>query len=321
MAAGRISQKEIARKAGLSQSAVSSFLSNPETTSVSQEKKDVLFELIRNSSRGMPFKRNSGIGFLVDEKMLDPGYAMSDFYNHFYNGVLDYCDREEKKVLIYRNINDWDKFLKNSCLETEGLIVLRKIDSNIARQMKEYHPVVLINQETEEFICDTVMPDNRGGAAAMVSRLAGKGHERIAFFGFSPQGGVFEHDVHFKQRLEGFREAVKKHSLTVPDEWMSVYQAREGTCDEIQESARSAIKSWKGSGKLPTAVVTPGDVYAVYFMKAAAEEGYRIPGDFSVTGFDNRSLCDFATPTLASVDCAPEEMAKVVNTCFVRTGQ
>ncbi len=306
----RVSQKEIASRAGLSQSAVSSFFSNPETTSVSQEKKDVLFDLIRRNNWELSPAKNPGIGFLVGEKMLNPGYALSDFYNHFYNGVIDRCDGERRKVVIYRNIDGWDKFLKHSCHEVNGLIVLRKVDSELVRQMIGYHPVALLNQETDEFACDTVMPDNKGGMEAVVWHLADKGHCRIAFFGFSPPGGEHEEDVHFRQRMGGFCEAMRKRSLPVPDDWMSVYEAEKHTYDEIRESACSAIKSWEGSGSLPTAVVTPGDVYAVYFMKAAAEMGYRIPGDFSVTGFDNRSLCDFATPALTSVDCGPEEMAK-----------
>lgn len=307
---GRISQAEAAARAGISQSAVSSFICDPETRSISDEKKKLLISLMRENGWELFPKRRASLGLVAKERGAVSG-AMCDFYNNFYEGIIDSAGTSGKRVVIYRDTEDWEKFLQRSFAEVNGLIVVRKPGSAQLRQMLEYHQAVLINQESEELLCDTVMPDNKGGIGAAVSHLAGKGHRKFGFFGLYGKGCDYHENLHFYKRLDGFYESLRRHSLDVEKDRVKIYEAKEAaSCAEIGIRALEAIKSWEEGGSFPTAVICPGDDYAVQFMNAAREAGYKIPGDFSVTGFDNRQMCDFSSPGLTSVAYRAGEIAE-----------
>src|SRR5699024_9931541 len=50
-----------------------------------------------------------------------------------------------------------------------------------------------------------------------------------------------------------------------------------------------------------TGVVTTADICAIGVMEGARLEGYRIPFDLSVVGYDNLKLCQYTTPKLTTV--------------------
>ncbi|MEE3406156.1 MAG: substrate-binding domain-containing protein, partial [Acutalibacteraceae bacterium] len=51
----------------------------------------------------------------------------------------------------------------------------------------------------------------------------------------------------------------------------------------------------------PSAVVCANDVQAVGCCKYLANNGYRIPEDVAVVGFDDLPLCDYVTPPLTTI--------------------
>ncbi|SFJ94213.1 LacI family DNA-binding transcriptional regulator [Cellulomonas sp. KH9] len=52
----------------------------------------------------------------------------------------------------------------------------------------------------------------------------------------------------------------------------------------------------------PLAVIASNDLVAVGVMRGAAERGWSVPGDVSVTGWDNAAVGPYLTPSLTTVD-------------------
>jgi LacI family transcriptional regulator len=68
----------------------------------------------------------------------------------------------------------------------------------------------------------------------------------------------------------------------------------------------------------PTAIVCFNDKIAVGVLQAAAARGLRVPGDLSVTGFDDIDISRATTPQLTTVRQPLEEMGRMAVTTLVR---
>ena len=111
------------------------------------------------------------------------------------------------------------------------------------------------------------------GMGAVVEHLVALGHRRIGFCGSS------ERYEHVQARLRVWREALAGAGL---------------------EPGPVAFGQPPLDGDV-TAIVTTGDVLAAAALGAARERGIGVPGDLSITGFDDSPLAALASPPLTSV--------------------
>jgi LacI family transcriptional regulator len=66
----------------------------------------------------------------------------------------------------------------------------------------------------------------------------------------------------------------------------------------------------------PTAVVAMNDLTAVGLIKAFTDHGLRVPGDISVTGFDNTYLAAYFIPRLTTMDMHPDVLGSTAATAL-----
>jgi DNA-binding LacI/PurR family transcriptional regulator len=129
-----------------------------------------------------------------------------------------------------------------------------------------------------------VETDHASGMAAAVEHLVDLGHRRVAFL-----GGLAEHE-HVQARLGRWHHALTAARLR-PGE---VVHAGAGP----GEAAAAAARTLDGGA---TAVACTSDVLAMAVVAAARERGLTVPGDVSVTGFDDSPLAALSHPPLTSV--------------------
>jgi len=120
------------------------------------------------------------------------------------------------------------------------------------------------------------------GMRGPVEHLASLGHERVAFFGGRAD---FEH---VQVRRERWSEAIEAAGV---EEGLIVHAD-----DSEAADAADVLLSAE-----PTAVVCASDVLALAVVVAARARGLDVPGDVSVTGFDDSPLAALASPGLTSV--------------------
>jgi LacI family repressor for deo operon, udp, cdd, tsx, nupC, and nupG len=128
--------------------------------------------------------------------------------------------------------------------------------------------------------------DDAPGIRAAVRHLVELGHTRIAHVS-GPQ-----HLVHGRSRREAWSEALREAGLP------------EGTCVEADFSAESgahAMATLLDVAERPTAVVFANDLMAMAGLSLALSRGVAVPGDLSITGFDDVEISAHLQPSLTTV--------------------
>ncbi len=145
------------------------------------------------------------------------------------------------------------------------------------------HPIIA-SARTYSGMASSVYFDSSWGIYCATKHLIEFGHRRIGFAG--PSIG---HEW-VRERIAGYEQALNATEATD----IEASPAWIWTCDEGEHvpSAHDGIRAlekWLAlpEDERPTAVVGANDTVALGFLEAARKKGIEIPGDISLTGFDN----------------------------------
>lgn len=127
----------------------------------------------------------------------------------------------------------------------------------------------------------------------MMGRLVEWGHHR-----FLHLAGSFTHES-ARRRRDAFVGAAA--ALGVSGEVVE--------CGWSAERARDAVAGLPRSAK-PDAIVAANDTLAAAAIRGAASQGWRVPDDLSVTGFDSPPIAAWLSPSLTSVVIDHEELGR-----------
>lgn len=155
------------------------------------------------------------------------------------------------------------------------------------------HPAVLIGARDAEGRIPAVMPDEFGGAVAVVGVLAELGHTRIGF------AAGADNVPATRGRLRGYEHRMSELGLDT-----------EGLIVSGDADARGGYTAATTLlDQHPTAIFCYNDRMAMGAYRAAAERGLRIPDDLSVVGFDDQApIPESLFPALTTVTLPHYEM-------------
>ncbi|ROR97317.1 LacI family transcriptional regulator [Salana multivorans] len=159
-------------------------------------------------------------------------------------------------------------------------------------------PLVLVAAgvaPTERF--DVVAVDQAAGARAATRHLLDLGHTRIAHLA----GPSDWFDA--RERARGWREELAEAGLEPAAEWEGDWSAEAGY--------RLGLRLADDPDR-PTAIVASNDQMALGLLRAFAERGVAVPGDVSVTGFDDIEGTGYFLPPLTTVRQDFEALAGLV---------
>lgn len=139
---------------------------------------------------------------------------------------------------------------------------------------------------------------NFAGGLAATRHLLALGHRRIGYIGGPPDSGCNQ------ARLHGYRAALESAGITTDPELV------QNEHFHYEVGLRAATRLL-GLPDRPTAVVGGSDTIALGVIEAARLRGLRVPGDLSVTGFDDTELARMASPPLTAVRQPLREMGRV----------
>lgn len=140
--------------------------------------------------------------------------------------------------------------------------------------------------------------DNRAAMSALTEEVLRHGHRRIGVISGTTAG-----NDRARQRVEGIRDAVSAHGLD-PD-GLAIIE----TSYHI-ESGGDAFDALMEAPDSPTAVICGNDVLAAGAVARARARGIDVPGDVSVTGFDDIELAMIVHPALTTVHVPHREMGR-----------
>jgi DNA-binding LacI/PurR family transcriptional regulator len=138
----------------------------------------------------------------------------------------------------------------------------------------------------------------RGGMQKIAAYLYGLGHRRLAFIGHHSALGPLN------DRRQTFVEVMEHYEPRV--------QYELGADTDSFQGGSQAVQAMFASGFRPTAVVCVNDVMAVGVMHGLRKLGLNVPGDVSVTGFDNISLAEMMSPALTTMNIPRDEIGRMM---------
>ncbi len=142
--------------------------------------------------------------------------------------------------------------------------------------------------------------DNLEAAARLTRYLLDLGHRRFAMI-----SGHFINNDRAMARFRGVESTLRERGLDLPPE--RVLERRFGV-----DEGREAFRLLMSMPEPPSAVICGADPFAYGAIFESLDLGVRIPGDVSVTGFDDMWPASQITPSLTSVQTPRREIGITV---------
>lgn len=301
---------DIAAKAKVSISTVSRVLNNPDKVN-ENTLKHVLAVLEKCNytpnalARGLVSNSMRTIGVMTAD-VRNPHFAQTAYTieNHFFNWGFS--------VLLCNTGNKLEK--KKDYLRTlagkkvDGVIFVGSVftDINIERDITRYlpaTPIVVANGVINLPQAHSVLIDHDRGMELAVGHLKERGHQEIMLIRNS-------HSYNSSKKVNGFHRAMK--ALGLPTDENHVIDSTLG-----YKGGSEAVDMMMATGNKPTALIFCDDASALAGMNRLLEQGYVIPRDMAIIGYDQSDYSLFARPQLTSIDIKIHSFSSIVaNTLY-----
>ena len=203
-------------------------------------------------------------------------------------GVLAAVDETEYDLVICNvaNPSQRDEYLgRGAPLDrSDGLLIvsLAPRDDEADAFVRAGAPVVVLDAFHPRL--PSVRIDDVAGGALATQHLIDLGHERIAFVGDRTDPGLGF--VSSARRRDGYRRALQQAGLPVVGELQ-----REGP--HGRPVAHRLTRELLTLDEPPTAIFAASDTQALGVLEAASFEGFTVPDDLSVVGFDDLEVAAY----------------------------
>lgn len=271
----RVTSYDVAREAGVSQSAVSRVFR--PGLSVSQKTRDK----VKETAKRLGYKPNAIARMLITQSSGLVAVIVSSRANLNYPEVLTLLSlkiaKENKRVLLFTldDADGLDNILDQLwTFQVDGVIALAAHFDHASISKFEQHriPVVLYNREADDQSVSSVRCNHELGTKQLVDRLTEFGHTQFAVV-----SGPNVSDVAIERREFALKALMRKNIRDV----RIVYG------DFSYESGRSAFNELMQAKTKPTAVICGNDGMAIGVIDEARDIfGLAVPEDLSVVGFD-----------------------------------
>ncbi len=186
--------------------------------------------------------------------------------------------------------------------QVEGVLALAPLPPESEHRFPDRAAIVVSADYDDEFRGVGELADG-SPVAELVERLAELGHRR-----FLHLTGALDF-ASARGRRDVFVDTVERLGL-------GPALVHEG--DWSAEAARAAVLALPEKDH-PTAIIAASDVGAAGVVLAARERGWSIPGDLSVTGWDNNQLGAYLEPTLTTVHVDHRKLGRAAMARLVAT--
>lgn len=285
---------DIARRVGVSRTAVSFVLNNRDDTSVSPATRERVLRAAEElgyrphaAARALAAQRSGLVG-LVTEIVTSP------FGMETVKGAQDRSWQDGNFLLIAAT--EGDPEMEQAAIEklleqrVEGLIYASGSHREVTLPAIAYDvPTVLVHCFDAQGRLPSIVPDEEGGGHSATQRLLEAGHRRIGLINLEPDTTAA------RGRLAGYRRALAEAGV-VPDDDLVV------PADSSADGGYVAACDLLDRTERPTALFCGTDRIAMGAYDAIKERGLSIPADVAVVGFDNQELiAAYLRPKLTTV--------------------
>lgn len=275
----QITLDDVAKISGFSKSTVSRALRNEDKYVNPCTKKRV-----EEVARKLGYIPNAVARSLRSRKTTSIGVIIADICNPFFpsvvRGIEDTARKKGYNIILCNTDEKYER--EKEALETliqkrvDGLLIApvqKKFDDLLELQRQKI-PFVLIGRHFDPFETNHVISDDVKGAFMAIEYLIKKSHKKI----FMINGPSYISSA--RERMMGYKKALAENSIK-----FDVKLLKEGALK--MEDGYRAIKKAILSKLNFTAVFAYSDLVAFGVIKGLTGQGYKVPDDIAVVGYDN----------------------------------
>ncbi|MCL6460127.1 MAG: substrate-binding domain-containing protein, partial [Gorillibacterium sp.] len=235
------------------------------------------------------------IGVIIAERYT--GYSQS-FYHKFFEHISKVSEEYKYSAILHILTTDDEDLLMLPRIyheqKVDGFVILGQLSGEYIEALdKTGVPVVFLDFYTDNPAMDCIITDNFYGMYELTNFLIRMGHRDIAFV------GNLHSTSSIQDRFLGFYKSLLEHRIPLPEPYIINDRDEKGRFIDFQFPAI-----------LPTAFVCNCDQVAYNLIAALNKQGYQVPIDCSVVGFDHDIFSELAEPKLTTVEVNMAEMAK-----------
>ncbi|MFF8372368.1 LacI family DNA-binding transcriptional regulator [Streptomyces lydicus] len=317
-AADRVTSRDVARAAGVSQAAVSLVLGDKWRGRVSPGKA----EAVRAAARELGYRPNLAARSLRTGRtrtaLLVVPALTTEFFARVYTGAARVAADHGLGVVLYpssegigpsrpspattpgagpvRAPSVPDPF-DSAAATLDGVIASSMAAEALTALRAADLPLVMLDSDPDDDRATaTVNLDIADGVRQLIGHLTALGHRRITHLAADVRSWTFE------VRARAVTEALSR----VPGVRLRRLPAALG----VDAGLRAAHTALTGPGPRPTALLCDDDIIAAGACKAVRRLGLRVPEDVSVTGFDDLALAVAVEPELTTVRLPAEDFGE-----------
>jgi len=274
-----ITAHDVARLAGVSQSAVSRTFTKGASVSPKTRQK------VEEAASALGYRPNQWARSLIKRRSNLIGVVAPSMENPFYSAVLESLSAafEELgyRVLLFSTANheDSDPVLEEILgYRVEALVLVSaSLSSRFAEECKQTGlPVVLVNRRNDSSSISSVTSDNAQGSMEIAQFLVAGKHHQLAYIAGKESSSTS------RDREIAFVAALQNLGRPAPQREVGHYTF---------EGAMEATRRLLSSANPPDGIFCANDIMALGAINVAREEFGLTPGnDISIVGFDDIAL-------------------------------
>ncbi|MFA6892195.1 MAG: LacI family DNA-binding transcriptional regulator [Sphaerochaetaceae bacterium] len=298
---GKPTLKDIARHTGCSTATVSMILAGKQLSRFSKE----TIEKVYTTSRELGYQpkhgiKKEGVVVIVCPSVINPYYATllqgmeteahaNGYVTLTYN---TYWSPEREKKVLDLSISP----------EVKGIIfAMAPLQPELVQDTAAHLPVVAVCDKQYQVQFDTVEMNNFDAGYQIGEHLIKLGHTRICYLSTTLNNQHPSRLLRYKGLVESFRKLCPGGTVSLLTKDVEPQKELETVEIEHQTGMELAQKCLSTYPEV-TAMVAINDMVGYGVMDALRIEGYRIPEDYSVCGFDNIYPSQFQGIRLTTID-------------------
>jgi len=226
------------------------------------------------------------------------GIIVFDLYNPFFSFLVNHIEQVARQAgySIYITLSEKKPDIELDCIKNmadhkvDGIIIDSVNHQEELDQLRLNIPIIAVgNKISDEY--PFIGIDDFAAEKDALKFVHGKGYQRFLFvctaLSYAGQSNIWAQSERYRGFLAGIDE------LNIPSGHYEVYKTSQ---------YMKNIKNYLNISKDKTAIICTSDSIAIPIMYALKEEGYNIPRDVGILGFDNINVTSYTEPRMSTVD-------------------
>ena len=291
----KVSSRDVAREAGVSQATVSYILNNVKGVSIKPETRDAVMEAVKKLNyhpneiaRSMKLKKSMAIGVVTDRNVTN-FYFMKTL-----EGIRDALVQNNYAVTLFFNKQDGTtdaEFIRYyNSNRLDGIIfAFASLDSEIVNSLNNKEiPFIHVDAELSGMDINSVSTDHLNRVSDVVKYFVSKGVSKI---GYAGPKFLCNND----RRIQAFKDALTDCGLKVNEEIIATSVFND---TEIFNSI-TKILSYKNR---PQAILAGSPRFGLFAAKCAQQMNIKVPEELKIIVLGTSNFFDVTYPSLSSVE-------------------